>query len=496
MESYDIIIIGAGLSGINSAYRLQTELPGHTFVVLEARDCTGGTWAFWKYPGVRSDSSMGVFGFPWYPWPHDANMADAHLINAYLGDAAVSRGIDKKIRLRHRVSGMAWSSEEQRWTLTVDASASGGAETKKFDAKWVINCGGYYDYDKPLPAVIPGIEQFKGEVVHPQFWDDGIDYAGKRVVIIGSGATAITLLPALAETAASVTMLQRSPTFVFSLDGKDAVANFLRRWLPSSWAGSINWWKNMIVESLFLLFMSSCPNLGRKLVTSETRRRLPRDFDVDQHFNPRYNPLEQRLCLCPDGNFFKALHQPNCDIVTDTIDTVTETGILTSSGRTLDADMIVTATGLFLNLLSSIPVTVDGEAVDGTIGQRYCWNGGMLEGVPNTGVIAGYTTATWTPGADARVRMFIKVIRHMDSIGATSAMPFLDPEERKTLPKKPALTNSSTYIVHAKERLPLVADVGPWRNGSSWLADMWRVVFSSVTEGMRYTVPEGRAKGE
>lgn len=496
MSSYDIIIIGAGLSGINSAYRLQTELPGRSFAILESRDCTGGTWAFWKFPGVRSDSSMGIFGFPWHPWPHDTNMADARFINEYLADAAASRGIDKKIRFRHRVSAMSWSTTDQMWTLTVDASGPDGVETKKLHAKWVMNCSGYYNYDKPLPVVIPGIDNFKGEVVHPQFWGEDISHAGKRVVIIGSGATAVTLLPALAETAASVTMLQRSPSFVFSLPGRDSVGAFLRRWLPPKLAASINWWKNIIEETVFLSILANFPNLGRRIVRGEMKKQLPPDLDIDQHFNPRYNLLEQRLCLCPDGDFFKALRQPNCDIVTDTIETVTGGGILTSSGRTIEADMIVTATGLFMNLLSSIPVSVDGDSVSDTIGQRYCWNGGMLEGVPNTGAVTGYTAATWTPGADARVLMLIKVFKHMESIGATSVVPYIDPETRKTLPRKPVLTNSSTYIVSAKERLPIVADVGPWRNGSNWLGDMWKVVFGNVTDGMRYTIPKDKAKGD
>lgn len=501
MDSYDIIIIGAGLSGVNSAYRLQTELPGHSFLILESRDSIGGTWGFWKYPGVRSDSAMGVFGLSWYPWPHDTNMGDAHLIRDYIEDAAASRGIDSKIRFGHRVAGMSWSSEEQRWTLSVTASGLDGldgAGKREFSlsAKWVINCGGYYDYEKPLPVVIPGIEKFKGEVVHPQFWGDEIDHAGKEIVVIGSGATAVTLLPALAETAASVTILQRSPSYVFSLDGKDSTITLLRRWLPSRWASTINWWRTMISEIFFVSVLANFPNLGRMLIRYETKKQLPPGLDVDKHFNPRYNPLDQRLCLCPDGNFFEALRKPHCDIVTDTIETVTETGILTTSGRALKADMIVTATGLLMGLLGGLEVTIDGERVSERIAERYCWHSSMLEGIPNTGTVAGYTASTWTPGADAHVRMLIRVIKHMDRVGATSVVPFIDPERRKSFPQKPAVTNSSTYIVSAKDRLPIVADVGPWRNGKSWLADMWQLRFGSVTDGMKYTVPEGKAKGD
>jgi cation diffusion facilitator CzcD-associated flavoprotein CzcO len=286
-------------------------------------------------------------------------------------------------------------------------------------------------------------------------------------------------------------MLQRSPAFVFSLSGKDRLVPLLRKWLPVKWAMALNWWRHMLLETLFVFSVLRFPSLGRKLVMSATRRQLPPDFDIDTHFNPRYNVFEQRLCFCPDGDFFRALHRPErCAVVTDTIETVTEIGILTSSGRTIPADMIITATGLYMTVFGDTPLVVDGEPVSASIGQRYCWNGSMLEGIPNSGTVVGYTAGTWTPGADARVRVLIKVIKHMDSIGATSAVPFINPEERRKLPRKSALKNSSTYIVRARERLPLVADVGPWRNATTWVADVWYLIFGSVTNGISYTVPE------
>ncbi|KAK4129697.1 FAD/NAD(P)-binding domain-containing protein [Parathielavia appendiculata] len=487
-ENLDVVVIGAGLSGINTAYRLKTQLPHHSYAILEARAELGGTWAFWKYPGIRTDSSMGLFGFSWRPWPHEVNMAPAPAIKQYMEECAAAEGIDKKIRLRHRVVVSSWSSQEQRWTLQVDAKGEDGTVHRKvIKAWWVINASGYYSYEKPLPAVIPGIERFGGQVVHPQFWDEKVNYSGKKVVIIGSGATAITLLPALAKTSHSVTMLQRSPSYVMSLPSKNSTSAFLSKYMPSSWAAQIHWWLSMLIETLFVGFLKTFPQVGRRFIMSEMRNSLPKDFDIDKHFNPRYNPFEQRLCFCPGADFFKALHRPNTRVVTDNVETVTETGILLKSGETLEADMIITATGLYFSLLSSVKATVDGESVNDTLGTRYIWNGVMLEGVPNSGLISGYTAATWTPGADARVRQLIKVIKYMDKVEATMAMPCIEPAERAQMPVLPGINLSSTYVVSAMDRLPKIAGKAPWVNGSNWAVDMWRLMTSNVREGMRYT---------
>lgn len=486
----DVVVVGAGLSGINAGYRLQTMMPHRTFAIFEARDKIGGTWSFWKYPGARTDSAMGVFGFDWYPWRSINNMAKAEEINQYISDAAAAQGIDKKIRLGHRAVSASWSSEEQMWTLQVEVTGTDGNITEKtFKTWWLINASGYYRYDKALPVNIPGLDKFGGEVVHPQWWNENITHEGKDIVIIGSGATAVTLLPALAKTAKSVTMLQRSPTFVLALPGK--VSRFFwQKCLPVSWSDKINWWLRICVEYLFVTILSSFPNFARNFIQGEMRKMLPKGFDIEKHFNPRYNVFEQRLCFCPSGDFFKAFHRPNVNIVTDTIKTVTETGIELASGQTLDADMIVTATGLYVALLGGMEITVDGFRFDTTLNERYVWYSTMIDGLPNAGSLMGYVGTTWTPGADVRLRQMIKVMKYMEKEGATSMTPTLTDEERAKFPKTSALPLTSTYALDARKRLPLAASIGPWRTGRNWVADTWHYWFGSITKGAKYTYPQ------
>jgi len=491
--AFDIIIIGAGLSGVNAAYRIQTELPAKTFCLLESRDQMGGTWDFWKYPGARTDSSMGVFGFQWFPWRKRNNLAPAHEIKQYIEEAAASRGIDKRVRLRHRITSASWSSEEQRWSLDVDVtSEDGSVEKKVFKAWWLVCASGYYNYEKALPAVIPGIESFSGEVVHPQWWGDDVVHDDKRIIIIGSGATAITLLPTLAKTAKSVTMLQRSPSYVFALPGKVPV-HWWDRVLPQAWSDWIRWWMNMLEETAFTGILSQYPKFGRWFVRGEMRKFLPKGFDIDTHFNPSYNVFEQRLCFCPSADFFRALHKPHVEIVTDKIETVTKTGIQLQSGRTLEADMIITATGLWAQMLSGVNVFVDGERFDTTIGQRYFWNSTMLDGLPNANAMLGYVATSWTPGADIRAKQMVKIIKHMDRTGATTAKPVLDEADRARFPKISALALTSTYALQAAERLPKSAYVGPWMSGKGWLSDAWNYLFGSITKGVEYTYGKNKS---
>ncbi|KAM7222213.1 hypothetical protein V8F06_002485 [Rhypophila decipiens] len=507
ISNVDILIIGAGLSGINAGYRIQKELPHKSFAILEGRSEVGGTWSFWKYPGIRSDSTMRVFGLPWYPWPSNVVMADGPVIRQYLEDAATSQGLDRKIHLNHKVTCCDWSSAENCWTLSINLlSPTDGTiiNQKKIKANWIINAAGYYSYEKPLPVSIPGIENFSGRVIHPQFWDsDGkVDFSNKRVVIIGSGATAITLLPAIAKTAAKVTLLQRSPSYVFSLDSQDHNLDFWARFLPDSWAKTFHWWQCLIMESFFRVLLSNLL-VGKRLVQAEMRKQLPPGFDLETHFNPSYPPFEQRLCFCPDGDFFKALSQPNTEIVTGTISTVTSSGIDLNPGaksssstggpnkggvNSIPCDMIITATGLYVDIISSLQISVSTLPNDPTysperftltpeiLSSLQTWNGTMIESLPNQGKIVGYTAGTWTPGANARTSQIINVIKHMDLVGAKRVFPVVQ-EKKEEMEKKPVMPNSSSYLVDARSRLPIAAGRGPWRNAQSVWEDwvgIWR----------------------
>ncbi|KAI1374344.1 FAD/NAD(P)-binding domain-containing protein [Hypoxylon crocopeplum] len=484
MDEYDFVLIGAGLSGVDAAYRLKTQLPDCSYTILEARDKIGGTWSFFNFPGIRSDSQLTLFGLPWRPWIHEKDIAEGHLIQEYIEDAARDEGIDKKIQFGHQVTGISWSSEEQRWTLTVRVEGL----TKKCKAKFLVASSGYYDYTKPLQAEIPGIENFRGTVAHPQFWPQDLDYANKKVVIIGSGATAATMLPLVAKTASHVTMLQRSPSYVFSLPANSGVGTWIKRHFSEHVAHSINWWRCLIEEHIFVFFNLLFPNAARKLFMSLAKKQLPESVDVNVHFNPKYKPFDQRLCFCPDGDFFQALHQDNCDIATDHIEKVTEDGILTKSGVKLEADIIVTATGLHVQILGGITPIVDRQPID--VATCYNWRGVMLTGVPNAGAVMGYTTNSWTLGADASIKLIIKVWKHMKKVGATSVVPVREQDDLAL--SRPVVSHSSTYFVLAQNRLPRITGESPWYGRKNTVYDHLKLWFGSVTKGMRYTIPSKR----
>lgn len=487
-EVFDFIIIGAGLSGIDAAYRLKTELPQCSFAILEARDKIGGTWSFFKFPGLRSDSQLTCFGFPWRPWLNEKDIAEADLIIDYIESAARDEGIDKKIQFGQKVVAADWSSEEQFWSLKVHDQSANNSE-KSLKATFIMNCTGYYDYEKSLQTTIAGLDNFGGQIVHPQFWPEDLDYSGKKIVLVGSGATAVTLLPVLAEKAGHVTMLQRSPSYVFSVPSVNPVGTFLKTRLPIWLAHLLNWWRSFLLEQAFVQLNLRFPSAARRLHIWLMRKQLPPSISVDKHFNPRYAPMEQRLCLCPDGNFFKALHRDNCDIVTDKIRTISEHGVITHSGQELEADIIVTATGLHVELLSGLAPTVDGEVVN--IANAYTWRGCMLTGLPNMGAVIGYTTSSWTLGADACIKLLISLYKHMQQIGATSAVPVFNGDDTCS---KPVVGHSSTYFVDARDRLPRITGESPWYGRISPMHDTWQLWFGSLTDGMKYTVPQKKGQ--
>jgi len=474
----DVMIIGAGISGINAAYRVQTELPGCSYAILESRNAIGGTWDLFRYPGIRSDSDLHTFGFPWRPWSKANSIADGESIRTYIRESAEEYGIDRKIRFHHKLIAADWSSEQQNWSLAVEADG----EKRVYTARFIILSTGYYDYSEPLQTTIPGLEKFQGQVIYPQFWPEDLDYAGKNVVIIGSGATAITLLPNIAEKAAKVTMLQRSPSYVMALPAVDPTGNFMKKWLPAWMASTLVRWKFLILPFIFFKFCRAFPNAARKVIQANTKKHLPPSIPHDPNFKPAYNPWEQRLCVCPDGDFFKALQNGNADVVTDTIKSVTSSGIQTASGKFIDADIIVTATGLKMQLAGGARISSDGVPVD--ISTKFMWKGVMLQDMPNAAFVIGYTNASWTLGADATAQTVCRLMKHMDSINASSAVPRVPVGQK--IKSTPVLNLNSTYIEKAKGMLPRAGDVAPWLPRANYLADYWVSNYGDVTKGMEF----------
>src|SRR5438876_6828717 len=395
-EHFDVLIVGAGLSGIGAGYHLQRKCPAKSFVILEGRDCIGGTWDLFRYPGIRSDSDMFTMGYSFKPWKEAKAIADGpHILN-YVRETAAENGIDKKIRFNHRVKRASWSSRDARWTVEAERSAGGegAAEIVRFTCNFLFMCSGYYKYEEGYTPEFSGRGDFTGPIVHPQKWPEDLDYAGKRVVVIGSGATAVTLVPAMARSAGHVTMLQRSPTYIVSLPAEDPIANFLRRRLPAKLAYAIVRWKNVLLTMASFQLSRRRPRVAKWLIRRGVERRLPPGYDIDTHFKPAYGPWHQRLCLVPDGDLFEAINEGRASICTDQIDTFTESGLPLASGAHLDADVIITATGLNLQVLGGVELSVDGREV--AIPKTYGYKGMMLSGVPNLALAFGYTNASWT----------------------------------------------------------------------------------------------------
>lgn len=486
MEEYDVVIIGAGASGINAAHKIKTEMPGARFAVLEARDVVGGTWSFFRYPGLRSDSYLTGFGFRWRPWHEEKEIADGPMIQKYLEDSVRYAGLDEHIQFRHKVTGAHWSTPEAKWTLEVAVDES----KKTLKAGFVFVCSGYYDYETPLQAEIPGISNFKGEVVHPQFWPEDLDCSNKRVVIIGSGATTVTIMPVLAKTAAHVTMLQRSPSYVLPLPSAPGHIYAVRRWLPRRLADTVNFWKDVLFQTLLKVFCFTFPNLARRmLIRAMTRELRGSGIPVDPHFTPSYTPWSQRLCVCPDGDFYAALRQANTDVVTDHIEAVTPSGIRTRSGRTIDADVIVTATGLKILILGGVHATVDGAPV-GRMSDRFAWRNFMLEGVPNLAMVIGYTDMSWTLGSDACLRLMLRVMRHMRTIGAAAVRPVVRDRDRAEMRAEPLISMKSTYFLMAADALPRKSNVDPWSERKGYIPESLLALFGSagtITKGLEFS---------
>lgn len=474
-EHLDVLVVGAGLSGIAAGYHLQARCPGKRFAILEGRGAIGGTWDLFRYPGIRSDSDMYTLGYSFHPWPSDAAIADGASIRAYVEDAARAHGLDRKIRFHHRVERAAWSSADARWTVDVVRADTG--EAVQLTAGFLFMCSGYYRYDDGYTPAIAGVDDFAGRIVHPQRWPADLDHAGQRVVIIGSGATAVTLAPALAATAAQVTMVQRSPSYVVARPTTDAVARRLRQLLPAEVAGDVARWKNVLLGAAFYGFCQRFPRQARALITRGVRDALGADYDVGTHFNPRYAPWDQRLCLVPDGDLFAAIKRGAVEVVTDTIERYTATGLQLGSGRHLDADLVVTATGLQLLFLGGMTVTVDGAAIDPAATRAY--KGAMLSGVPNLAMALGYTNASWTLKCELIARYVCRLLGHMDERGARAcvAVPGADVGD------EPLLDLSSGYVQRAAASFPRQGTRTPWKLYQNYVRDLIMLRHQPVDDG-------------
>ncbi len=477
-EHFDVLIVGAGLSGVGAGYRLMTECPGKTWAILEARHAMGGTWDLFRYPGIRSDSDMFTLGYQFRPWRKARAIADGESIRTYIEETAAEFGIDRKIRYRHKVTRTSWDSAAGRWSVEVNGGPSAGGVAYTCD--FLYMCSGYYSYDAGYRPDFPGEDRFAGTVVHPQQWPEDLDYAGKKVVVIGSGATAITLVPSMAPLAAHVTMLQRSPTYIASLPGVDPLAAVFNRYLPSRLAHQLNRVKSIVVTQIFYQFCQRFPGPARRLLARLTSAQLPKGYAIDPDFTPRYNPWDQRMCMVPDGDLFKAIADGRASVVTDTIDTFTETGIRLASGREIEADIVVTATGLQLQLGGGSDMEVDGQPVKP--GERYVYRGCMLSGVPNFALCVGYTNASWTLRADLTSRYVCRLLNHMDSHGYRSAVP----DHREDEDGRPLLDLKSGYVQRSVDLLPRQGARAPWRIRQNYLLDYFTARYSDVTEAMDF----------
>ncbi|GAM88917.1 hypothetical protein ANO11243_069510 [Dothideomycetidae sp. 11243] len=485
-QSFDIVIIGAGISGINAAYRLQENCPGRSYTVLEARDNMGGTWDLFKYPGIRSDSDLHTFGFPFRPWVQSNAIADGHLIVQYIKETAAEFGIDKHVQYGHQVEAADFSTKRQRWNLTVHH----GEKTKTIRCQFLLFCTGYYDYHEPLNTQIPGISNFKGQVIHPQFWPENFDYTDKKIVIIGSGATAVTLLPNLAEKAKQVTMLQRSPSWVVAMPQNDAISKFIRFVLPQSWAARALRFRFLMLYYLSYTIFQRYPNVARNLIRKRTEALLPKGYPMDPNFNPSYNPWDQRLCVSPGGDFYAAIRNGSADVVTGTIDNITSDTIhLKTSDVELKPDVIITATGLKLNVAGGCRVSVDGNAANPS--DKYVYRHAMLSDVPNAIVFIGYVQYSWTLGSDVSARWACRLINHMAKEGYQSAIPIV----QGPLTTMPVLNLNSTYIKKGGSVLPSAGDRDPWKPRKSYMHDLYEAHYSDFRE-LQFRRSEGGYRDE
>ena len=463
-EFVDVVIVGAGISGISAAWHLQERCPSKSYVILERRENLGGTWDLFKYPGIRSDSDMYTLGFRFKPWRHEKAIADGPSIMSYLQETVAEYGIDEKIRYGQKVTSVEWSDADNRWTVRIEADG----EQREITCAFLHACSGYYNYDEGYSPEFPGADDFEGTIVHPQHWPQDLDYTDKKIVVIGSGATAVTLLPALANSGAGhVTMLQRSPSYIGALPAVDPFAAKANNILPPKAAAFAIRWKAILFQSFQYQLARRFPQFMRKTLMTMAQRRLPEGYDVEKHFGPSYNPWDERLCLAPNGDLFRTIKKGKADVVTDTIDTFTKTGIKLSSGDELQADIIVTATGLNMQLFGGAAIIRNGEEIP--LNSLMAYKGMMLTGMPNSAFTIGYTNASWTLKADLVSEFVCRLLNYMDANGYDTVVA---QHPGNTVDERPILDFTPGYVLRALDRLPKSGSVAPWRLKQNYFIDM------------------------
>ena len=488
MEHLDVLVVGAGLSGIGAGHYLKEKCPWVSFAIFEARDAIGGTWDLFRYPGIRSDSDMFTLGYSFRPWDGEKSIADGDSILQYIKDTAVEEGLMSRIRFGNRVVRAEWSTDDALWHVTSERTSDG--ETVELTCSFIFSCSGYYRYDHGYLPPFEGMDAFGGTIVHPQAWPEDLDYAGKRVVVIGSGATAVTLVPAMAERAAHVTMLQRSPTYIASLPARDPLADLLRSMLPERLSGpAVRWMKALMTQGMYQLSRRR-PNTVKRMIRRQLEKELPAGYDIDTHFTPRYNPWDQRFCVVPDGDLFKAIRTGTVEVVTDHIATFTEKGLLLESSRELEADIVVTATGLELLFLGGIELVVDGEKVDPST--RLTYKGMMLEGVPNLAIAVGYTNASWTLKCDLTCDYVTRLLARLHTTGLRQCTA--RNSDGSVVPR-PLLDLTSGYVQRSADRFPKQGSRFPWQVRQSYLSDYRAMKMSGLDDdAMVFSNPAPRQK--
>ncbi len=484
VEHFDVLIVGAGLSGIGAAVHLRQRCPNKSFVILEGRPQMGGTWDLFRYPGIRSDSDMHTLGYSFKPWKQAKSIADGPSILDYVHETAAEYKIDEHIRYSHKAISANWSTADAAWTVeSTRPNTEGGdtGETVKISCNLLYMCQGYYSYDGGFLPEFEGAADFGGTVIHPQKWPTELDYSGKNVIVIGSGATAMTLVPAMSKDAAKVTMVQRSPTYVVSRPAQDAIANRLRKWLPESWAYAVTRWKNTTLGTYFYRQTRAKPEKTKEMILKGVRAALGPDYDVDKHFTPSYNPWDQRLCLVPDADLFAAINSGKAEVVTDHIERFTKTGLKLKSGQELPADIIVTATGLNMLALGGMTYSVDGQPVE--FNKTWTYKGMMYSDVPNLVSTFGYINASWTLRADLTAEYVCRLLNHMDEKGATRVTPRLRDGDRNMTPRLWIEGFSSGYMQRGLEQMPRQGDHAPWLNPQDFARDKKMIRKGALEDG-------------